>query len=177
MWADVKVAFEFIETDQCSSCPCQTPSAASESTSEPEAITAPVPSELPQPATSSFNSRYNTAPCLPPYTAYDLQVQSHLKPAVLLGVHRVRIWSKQLLIVGSWFISDILMEMYKKLIRQYYDMKLQLNVLVPVVSSYSFYYLLVFSEKNILIPSGLTAPPLLHLEFLTSWLPLPKTNR
>lgn len=59
--------------------------------------------------------------------------------------------------------------MYMKLIRQYYDMKFQLNVLVPVVSSYIFYYVLVFfSEKNILIPSGLRAPPLLHLEFLTS---------
>ncbi|XP_070692672.1 transmembrane protein 255A isoform X2 [Pempheris klunzingeri] len=49
-----------------------TPSAASESTSEPEAITAPVPSE-PPPPTTSLNSCYNTAPCLPPYTAYDLQ--------------------------------------------------------------------------------------------------------
>ncbi|XP_027142237.1 transmembrane protein 255A isoform X1 [Larimichthys crocea] len=49
-----------------------TPSAASESTSEPEAITAPVPSE-PPPPTTSLNSYYNTAPCLPPYTAYDLQ--------------------------------------------------------------------------------------------------------
>ncbi|XP_044060833.1 transmembrane protein 255A isoform X3 [Siniperca chuatsi] len=49
-----------------------TPSAASESTSEPEAITAPVPSQ-PPPPTTSLNSYYNTAPCLPPYTAYDLQ--------------------------------------------------------------------------------------------------------
>ncbi|KAG8003894.1 hypothetical protein GBF38_007906, partial [Nibea albiflora] len=49
-----------------------TPSAASESTSEPEAITAPVPS-APPPPTTSLNSYYNTAPCLPPYTAYDLQ--------------------------------------------------------------------------------------------------------
>ncbi|XP_062281444.1 transmembrane protein 255A isoform X2 [Scomber scombrus] len=49
-----------------------TPSTASESTSEPEAITAPVPSEPPQP-TTSLNSYYNTAPCLPPYTAYDVQ--------------------------------------------------------------------------------------------------------
>ncbi|XP_051275707.1 transmembrane protein 255A isoform X3 [Dicentrarchus labrax] len=49
-----------------------TPSAASESTSEPEAITAPVLSE-PPPPTTSLNSYYNTAPCLPPYTAYDLQ--------------------------------------------------------------------------------------------------------
>ncbi|XP_056295421.1 transmembrane protein 255A isoform X3 [Pseudoliparis swirei] len=48
------------------------PSAASESTSEPEAITAPV---LPQPPppTTTINSYYNTAPCLPPYTAYDRQ--------------------------------------------------------------------------------------------------------
>ncbi|XP_030001902.1 transmembrane protein 255A isoform X4 [Sphaeramia orbicularis] len=49
-----------------------TPSAASESTSEPEAITAPIPSEPPQP-TTSLNSYYNTAPCLPPYSAYDMQ--------------------------------------------------------------------------------------------------------
>lgn len=49
-----------------------TPSAAIESTSEPEAITAPVPSQPPPPNTS-LNSYYNTAPCLPPYTAYDLQ--------------------------------------------------------------------------------------------------------
>ncbi|KAG7224769.1 hypothetical protein INR49_013481 [Caranx melampygus] len=49
-----------------------TPSAASESSSEPEAITAPIPSE-PPPPTTSLNSYYNTAPCLPPYTAYDLQ--------------------------------------------------------------------------------------------------------
>ncbi|XP_003970652.1 transmembrane protein 255A isoform X3 [Takifugu rubripes] len=49
-----------------------TPSAATESTSDPEAIAAPVPSELP-PTTTSYNSYYNAAPCLPPYTAYDLQ--------------------------------------------------------------------------------------------------------
>ncbi|XP_063350578.1 transmembrane protein 255A isoform X3 [Pelmatolapia mariae] len=49
-----------------------TPAPASESTSEPEAITAPVPSEIPPPATS-LNPYYNTAPCLPPYSAYDLQ--------------------------------------------------------------------------------------------------------
>ncbi|XP_040904906.1 transmembrane protein 255A isoform X3 [Toxotes jaculatrix] len=49
-----------------------TPSPASESSSEPEALTAPVPSE-PPPPTTSLNSYYNTAPCLPPYTAYDLQ--------------------------------------------------------------------------------------------------------
>ncbi|XP_038586952.1 transmembrane protein 255A-like [Micropterus salmoides] len=46
--------------------------AASESASEPEAIAAPVPSQ-PPPPTTSLNSYYNTAPCLPPYTAYDLQ--------------------------------------------------------------------------------------------------------
>lgn len=103
MWADVKalfcnsLAFELIETDQYPSCPCQTPSAASESTSEPEAITAPVPSERPPPSTS-LNSYYNAAPCLPPYTAYDLQVHSHLKPAVLREAHRERIWPQQLLI-------------------------------------------------------------------------------
>ncbi|XP_042349394.1 transmembrane protein 255A isoform X2 [Plectropomus leopardus] len=56
-----------------------TPSAASESTSEPEAITAPVPSQ-PPPPTTSLNSYYNTAPCLPPYTAYDLQQGSYLFP-------------------------------------------------------------------------------------------------
>ncbi|XP_030596089.1 transmembrane protein 255A isoform X4 [Archocentrus centrarchus] len=49
-----------------------TPAPASESTSEPEAITAPVPSETPPP-TTSLNPYYNTAPCLPPYSAYDLQ--------------------------------------------------------------------------------------------------------
>ncbi|XP_035769026.1 transmembrane protein 255A [Neolamprologus brichardi] len=49
-----------------------TPAPASESTSEPEAITAPVPSEIPPPVTS-LNPYYNTAPCLPPYSAYDLQ--------------------------------------------------------------------------------------------------------
>uniref|UniRef100_A0A3Q1F2H9 Transmembrane protein 255A n=1 Tax=Acanthochromis polyacanthus TaxID=80966 RepID=A0A3Q1F2H9_9TELE len=36
------------------------------------AITAPVQSE-PPPPTTSLNSYYNAAPCLPPYTAYDLQ--------------------------------------------------------------------------------------------------------
>ncbi|XP_039974963.1 transmembrane protein 255A isoform X1 [Xiphias gladius] len=49
-----------------------TPSSASESSSEPEAIAAPVPPG-PPPPTTSLNSHYNTAPCLPPYTAYDLQ--------------------------------------------------------------------------------------------------------
>lgn len=48
-----------------------TPSASSDSSSEPEALTAPVP-EPPAPSTS-INSYYNTAPCLPPYTAYDMQ--------------------------------------------------------------------------------------------------------
>ncbi|XP_041697763.1 transmembrane protein 255A isoform X1 [Coregonus clupeaformis] len=37
---------------------------------------APVPSEFPAPSTSSFNSYYNTATYLPPYTAYDLQGSS-----------------------------------------------------------------------------------------------------
>ncbi|XP_020779233.1 transmembrane protein 255A isoform X1 [Boleophthalmus pectinirostris] len=49
-----------------------TPSTSSESTSEPEAITAPVPIEPPAPS-NSLNSYRNTAPCLPPYTAYDMQ--------------------------------------------------------------------------------------------------------
>ncbi|XP_031718650.1 transmembrane protein 255A isoform X4 [Anarrhichthys ocellatus] len=49
------------------------PSAASESTSEPEAITAPVHPQPPPATTTINNSYYNTAPCLPPYTAYDLQ--------------------------------------------------------------------------------------------------------
>ncbi|KAA8588735.1 transmembrane protein 255A isoform X4 [Etheostoma spectabile] len=50
-----------------------TPSAVSESTSEPETITAPVPPQPPPPTTTTLNSYYNTAPCLPPYTTYDLQ--------------------------------------------------------------------------------------------------------
>lgn len=49
-----------------------TPSASSESDSEPEVITAPVPTAPPAPS-NSLNSYYNTAPCLPPYTAYDMQ--------------------------------------------------------------------------------------------------------
>ncbi|KAF7228411.1 transmembrane protein 255A isoform X4 [Nothobranchius furzeri] len=49
-----------------------TPSPASENTSEPEAMAAPVHSMLPPP-TTSLNSYHNAAPCLPPYTAYDLQ--------------------------------------------------------------------------------------------------------
>lgn len=56
-----------------------TPAAASESSSEPEAIAAPVPS-APPPPTTSLNSYYNTAPCLPPYTAYDLQQGSYVFP-------------------------------------------------------------------------------------------------
>ncbi|XP_069026841.1 transmembrane protein 255A isoform X2 [Embiotoca jacksoni] len=51
------------------------PSAASESAPEPEAQ---APSE-PPPPTTSLNSYYNAAPCLPPYTAYDLQ-GSHMFP-------------------------------------------------------------------------------------------------
>ncbi|XP_034739507.1 transmembrane protein 255A isoform X2 [Etheostoma cragini] len=50
-----------------------TPSAVSESTSDPETITAPVPPQPPPPTTTTLNSYYNTAPCLPPYTTYDLQ--------------------------------------------------------------------------------------------------------
>ncbi|XP_067373571.1 transmembrane protein 255A isoform X4 [Channa argus] len=49
-----------------------TPAPASESTSEPEAITAPVLTD-PPPTTTSINPYYNSTPCLPPYTAYDLQ--------------------------------------------------------------------------------------------------------
>ncbi|XP_047441019.1 transmembrane protein 255A isoform X5 [Mugil cephalus] len=56
-----------------------TPSTTSESASEPEAITAPVPSQPPAP-TTSLNSYYSAAPCLPPYTAYDLQQGSYLFP-------------------------------------------------------------------------------------------------
>ncbi|KAM4621522.1 transmembrane protein 255A [Polymixia lowei] len=48
-----------------------TPSPASD-TCEPEAIPVPVPSEPPAPS-ASLHPYYNTAPCLPPYTAYDLQ--------------------------------------------------------------------------------------------------------
>ncbi|CAL8356112.1 unnamed protein product [Merluccius merluccius] len=49
------------------------PSPASEC--EPEAPPAPVPSEPAAPS-SYLSSFYNTAPCLPPYTAYDLQASS-----------------------------------------------------------------------------------------------------
>lgn len=54
-------------------CAPQTPSASAESPSDPEAIAPPAPSERPPP-TPSYNSYYNAAPCLPPYTTYDLQV-------------------------------------------------------------------------------------------------------
>ncbi|XP_077435037.1 transmembrane protein 255A isoform X3 [Vanacampus margaritifer] len=48
-----------------------TPAQTSESASEPEAITPSVASEAPQ--RTNVNSYRNTAPCLPPYTAYDMQ--------------------------------------------------------------------------------------------------------
>lgn len=47
------------------------PSAAPDSC-EPEPLPIPPPPASPGP-TASNNSFYNTAPCLPPYTAYDLQ--------------------------------------------------------------------------------------------------------
>ncbi|XP_026081261.1 transmembrane protein 255A-like isoform X3 [Carassius auratus] len=47
------------------------PSAAPDSC-EPEPLPIPPPQETPRPTTSN-NAFYNTAPCLPPYTAYDLQ--------------------------------------------------------------------------------------------------------
>lgn len=65
-------------------CAPQTPSASAESTSDPEAIAPPAPSERPPP-TPSYNSYYNAAPCLPPYTAYDLQVWHLL-------IHKIQIW-------------------------------------------------------------------------------------
>ncbi|CAL1613840.1 unnamed protein product [Knipowitschia caucasica] len=49
-----------------------TPSASLDSTSEPEAITAPVPREPPA-ASNSHRPNRNPARCLPPYTAYDMQ--------------------------------------------------------------------------------------------------------
>ncbi|KAM4554561.1 transmembrane protein 255A isoform 4-T4 [Odontesthes bonariensis] len=49
-----------------------TPSLASESSSEPEAIAASVRPEPPRP-TTSLNPYRSAAPCLPPYTAYDVQ--------------------------------------------------------------------------------------------------------
>nr|XP_020449097.1 transmembrane protein 255A isoform X5 [Monopterus albus] len=55
------------------------PSPASESTSEPEAVTAPAPSERP-PTSTPLTSYYNTTPCLPPYSAYDLQQGSFMFP-------------------------------------------------------------------------------------------------
>lgn len=76
-----KLSVRDTQSDPPSSSSCQTPAVASESTSEPEAITAPVPSELPA-RTASLQR--HTAPCLPPYTAYDLQVRSFLKPAWML---------------------------------------------------------------------------------------------
>ncbi|XP_017162751.1 transmembrane protein 255A isoform X1 [Poecilia reticulata] len=48
------------------------PAPASETASEPEAIAAPVP-PAPPPPTTALNLYHNAAPCLPPYTAYDLQ--------------------------------------------------------------------------------------------------------
>lgn len=57
-------------------CAPQIPSAATESSSDAEAIAAPVPSEI-HPPSAPYNAYYNAAPCLPPYTTYDLQV-SHL---------------------------------------------------------------------------------------------------
>ncbi|XP_036404810.1 transmembrane protein 255A [Megalops cyprinoides] len=48
-----------------------TPTSAPDSR-EANPIPVPVPSEAPAP-TTSYNSYYNSAPCLPPYTAYDLQ--------------------------------------------------------------------------------------------------------
>ncbi|XP_019730403.1 transmembrane protein 255A isoform X3 [Hippocampus comes] len=50
-----------------------TPAQASESNSEPEAITASIASEAPSRTNSNVNSYRNAAPCLPPYTAYDAQ--------------------------------------------------------------------------------------------------------
>ncbi|KTF80960.1 hypothetical protein cypCar_00007958 [Cyprinus carpio] len=47
------------------------PTAAPDSC-EPEPLPVPPPQETPGPTTSN-NTFYNTAPCLPPYTAYDLQ--------------------------------------------------------------------------------------------------------
>lgn len=42
---------------------------------EPEAPAAPPPPEPPA-TNSQLSSFYNTAPCLPPYTAYDVQVRA-----------------------------------------------------------------------------------------------------
>ncbi|XP_053735784.1 transmembrane protein 255A isoform X2 [Synchiropus splendidus] len=49
-----------------------TPALTSESSSEPEAIAAPIQSDPPLPA-NSRNAYINSTPCLPPYTAYDNQ--------------------------------------------------------------------------------------------------------
>ncbi|XP_052005976.1 transmembrane protein 255A-like isoform X2 [Xyrauchen texanus] len=46
--------------------------AAAPDSCEPEPLPVPPPPQTPGPTTSN-NSFYNTAPCLPPYTAYDLQ--------------------------------------------------------------------------------------------------------
>ncbi|XP_036378956.1 transmembrane protein 255A-like isoform X2 [Megalops cyprinoides] len=48
-----------------------TPTSGSDSC-EPDPLPAPAPCDAPPP-TTSYNSYYNGAPCLPPYTAYDLQ--------------------------------------------------------------------------------------------------------
>ncbi|XP_031413924.1 transmembrane protein 255A isoform X3 [Clupea harengus] len=50
------------------------PSAAPDSC-EPEPLPVPGPPEAPAPSTS-YNSYYNSTPCLPPYTTYDLQATS-----------------------------------------------------------------------------------------------------
>uniref|UniRef100_A0A8C5NBD7 Transmembrane protein 255A n=1 Tax=Gouania willdenowi TaxID=441366 RepID=A0A8C5NBD7_GOUWI len=50
-----------------------TPSPASESTSEPEAIAAPISSNQPRLTTAIITPCYNGAPSLPPYTAHDSQ--------------------------------------------------------------------------------------------------------
>ncbi|TRY97993.1 hypothetical protein DNTS_000308 [Danionella cerebrum] len=58
------------------------PTAAPESC-EPDPLPVPPPPETPAPTTSN-NSFYNTAPCLPPYTAYDLQSgASHMWPNLI----------------------------------------------------------------------------------------------
>lgn len=48
---------------------------ASPDTCDPEPLPVPSPPEAPGPSTS-YSSYYNSAPCLPPYTAYDLQAAS-----------------------------------------------------------------------------------------------------
>lgn len=47
---------------------------AAPDTCEPDSMATPAATETQAPTTP--NSFYNTAPCLPPYTAYDLQVIS-----------------------------------------------------------------------------------------------------